>query len=258
MPSIIWFPIFIFALLSSDTVFSSPLSSIPQPGTTSTERSISIYLDPGHGGTELGAIAHGVIESSLMLDFGKELKEAFENQTDFRIFMSRDIDQTKPLSQRVTEAHEQGADLYLSMHANSAQSLKAKGIEIFFQAPQKTSSEGEAVEQFIGDLKEFGRQQISYSLSKNLKQEIVTSERDLKTTPVRIKRAPFYVLSKTRIPSLLIEVGFLTNPRERQKLQQKKYREQIAEEIVTAVKKFVDTRHLQKDFSDKTSKRILN
>ena len=219
---------------------------------------IAIYLDPGHGGTELGAVASGVIEANLMLEFSRELKVAFEKHNSFSVLTSRDQDQTKTLSQRVAEAHEQRADLFLSLHANSAQSQKAKGIEIFFQPSQKPSTEGAAVEQMIHDLKELGRQQTSFSLSKNLKQEINTNENDLKSTAVRIKQAPFYVLSKTQIPSVLIEIGFLTHPRERQKLQQKKYRAQIAEEIVMAVKNFVDTRHLQKDFSDKASKRILN
>lgn len=229
------------------------------PFSTSAQNKIfTVYLDPGHGGSEFGAIAEGVVEAPLMLQFSRELKQAFTQHTNFQIHVSRTADQTKTLAERVADAHAQKADLFLSLHANSAHSSKARGIEIFFRAPQPSQPDTASLEQMIADLKELGRQQTSIALSKNLKTELRQNQLEQKPLPVRIKQAPFYVLAKTQIPALLVEVGFLTNPRERQKLQQKKYRQQIAEEIVMAVQNFVGSRPLHKDFSDKTSAPILN
>ncbi|MFN7904516.1 MAG: N-acetylmuramoyl-L-alanine amidase [Pseudobdellovibrionaceae bacterium] len=223
-----------------------------------SQKNIMIYLDPGHGGRERGATSEGLAEADLMLMFSKELKQAFEDHTAFQILTSRSQDKAKPLSDRVNEAHSENADLFISLHANSAFTSKAKGIEIFVQSAHNPEEHSEPLNQMISDLEQFGRQQTSFALSRKIKTEIAQNESELKKTPIRIKQAPFYVLAKTQIPSLLVEIGFLSHPREKQKLLQKNYRAQIAEEIVTAVKNFVDTRQLHKDFSDKTSKRILN
>ena len=238
-------------------LFLAPLFAFADQADQKTP--LRIFLDAGHGGSELGAVSSSVIESHLILDFAKELKAAFEKKTDHQITLSRETDVHKTLQERLDLAVQSKSNLFISLHANSAQSPKAQGIEVFFQPYSPQNSENQpALNHMISSLRLRGLQNLSLNYSKKMKSHFQSDQSSMQNTKFRIKSAPFYVLRNSSLPSILVEIGFLTHPRERQKLQMKSYRAQIAEEIIKATELFVSTHDIQKDFSDKAFEPILN
>ena len=91
-----------------------------------------IVIDPGHGGHDPGVRGNGINESELVLDVSLRLKKLLENQPGMEVVMTRDTDVFIPLEQRTAIANREGADLFLSIHANASRNLKARGVETYF------------------------------------------------------------------------------------------------------------------------------
>ena len=91
-----------------------------------------IVIDPGHGGHDPGARGNGINESELALDVSLRLQKLLEKQPGMEVVMTRDTDVFIPLEQRTAIANREGADLFLSIHANASRNIKARGIETYF------------------------------------------------------------------------------------------------------------------------------
>ncbi|WP_413290653.1 N-acetylmuramoyl-L-alanine amidase family protein [Bdellovibrio sp. HCB337] len=214
---------------------------------------LQVMIDPGHGGIDSGTSHLGVQEKDLVLKVAGYLKDLLGSNPQFTVQMTREKDQHVSLSERVKKAEKSQADLFLSLHANSNPSTRVKGTELYFQnslppdeeslllAEQENQAEAVATNSaksvespskkgdimaIVEDLHRQHRAKSSLQITQLLAQD---------WSSAAIKQAPFYVVSKTTMPSVLIEVGFLTHPEEAKKLSSVKYQQEIAQKIYKAV-----------------------
>lgn len=223
--------------------------------------SLHIVLDPGHGGVDTGAVHGPAKEADLVLKVAQKLKSLLDKDPSFKVTITRVNDKNISLPSRVKIAEEAKADIFVSLHANAASDQRAKGVEFFFQnnlPPDEDSlylasqenqmllnhkeiqeiSGGEEVSKkgdvaaIIEDLHRQHRLTSSLNFSQTLTH---IWDQDDKASQATIKQAPFYVISKTSMPSVLIEIGFLTNPREVKRLLTSDYQNDLAQKIYSAL-----------------------
>lgn len=199
----------------------------------SASASFHVVIDPGHGGTDIGASRDSFVESKIVLAIAEKIKASLkENAVTADVIettLTRETDSNLSLQQRVRVANELNADLFVSLHANSSTSAQVSGFEFYF-ASNQAQVETEKVhstkplaiiEKIKSDLITLGRQKQSLAFSQQMQQE----SNDKKSV---IRRAPFYVIENTAMPAVLIEVGFISNRREAKKLSTPEYQSEIA------------------------------
>jgi len=218
-------------------------------------QALQVMIDPGHGGIDSGTSHSGIQEKDLVLKVAGYLQTLLDGNPQFSVAMTRQKDQHLSLQERVKKAENAQADLFLSLHANSNPDKRVQGTELYFQnslppdeeslvlAEQENQSEKtsglekntEAIEApskksdilaIVDDLHRQYRAKSSLKISQLLALDWPQSA---------IRQAPFYVVSKTTMPSVLVEVGFLSHPEESQKLNTPKYQQEIAQKIYKAV-----------------------
>ncbi|NUN04709.1 MAG: N-acetylmuramoyl-L-alanine amidase [Bdellovibrio sp.] len=222
---------------------------------------LRIALDPGHGGIDTGAVHGQAKEADLVLKVSQRLKVLLDKDESFKVTVTRVQDKNISLPARVKIAEDAKADVFVSLHANAASDQRAKGVEFFFQnnlppdeeslflASQENqmlmnskdlhdisggdelSKKGD-VSAIVEDLHRQNRLVSSLNLSQTLTH---IWGQDDKASQATIKQAPFYVISKTSMPSVLIEIGFLTNPKEAKRLLTTEYQNDLAKKIYTAL-----------------------
>jgi N-acetylmuramoyl-L-alanine amidase len=213
-----------------------------------------IVLDPGHGGHDPGVRGNGLNESELVLDVTLRLKKLLEKAPGIDVVLTRETDVFIPLEQRTAIANRQGADLFLSIHANASRNLKARGIETYFlnfaanpEAEAVAARENSASGQTMHRLPDIVRaitlnnkidesRDFAETLQKTMVQSLSSRNRDLQDRGV--KQAPFVVLIGAGMPSVLAEISFVSNKQEGQLLKTPAYRQQIAEALCDAVLKY--------------------
>lgn len=209
----------------------------------------TVVIDPGHGGYDAGAIGPGgVREKDVVLDVARRLQRRLE-QEGIRVLMTRDHDRFVPLSQRAALANRHHADLFVSVHANASRARSASGYEVYYlseatddAARALAASENAALslETAAGAAPPKQTEAIVWDL---VNTENRTESRELAATLCRglarylpaenrgVKSARFYVLKWSSMPSVLVEIGFVTHRTEGQRLQMAGYREHICEGI---------------------------
>lgn len=221
---------------------------------------INVVIDPGHGGTDTGAVYGSAREAEISLSVAKELKTILDSSSHFKPTLTRSKDSNLTLPERVQVAEKNQADIFLSIHTNASPDARARGVEFYFQnqlAPDEetlflANSEnqmGKANEEvaadagsdltkkgdvlaIVEDLKRGHKMSQSLLLSRKLygiwsQAQGGTGTRHSNT----IRQAPFYVIAKTQIPSVLIELGFISNPKESEKLMSPTFQKEIARRI---------------------------
>lgn len=221
---------------------------------------LTVVIDPGHGGTDTGAVNGKIKEAEIALKVSQELKTILDADPLFRGHLTRNSDKMLSLPERVAFAENIKAHLFLSVHANAANDSRAKGVEFYFQnhlppdeetlflaatenkmlkqLEKENDSELEPTKKndvlsIIEDLKRQNRMAASLYLSQKL---LISWDQDKKLDTHAIRQAPFYVVSKTQMPSVLIELGFITNPKEAAKLADPEHQKQIAKKIYEGLK----------------------
>ena len=213
-----------------------------------------IVLDPGHGGHDPGVSGNGISESELVLDVSLRLKKLLENQPGMEVVMTRDNDVFIPLEQRTAMANREGADLFLSIHANASRNLKARGVETYFlnfaanpEAEAVAARENSASGQTMHRLPDIVRaitlnnkidesRDFADTVQKAMVRTLSTRNRELLDRGV--KQAPFVVLIGAGMPSVLAEISFVSNKQEGVLLKSSPYRQQIAEALFDAIVKY--------------------
>jgi N-acetylmuramoyl-L-alanine amidase len=213
----------------------------------------TIVIDPGHGGKDPGAIGiTGLREKDVNLDISKLLKRRLQAE-GINVILTRSCDKFLSLWQRAHIANEEKADFFISIHANASRSRQASGFEVYYlseacddSARAVQASENAALD-FETDFKIKTSDQLKATLwdiiytenrveSIELAQSLVNSMDNAKISRNRgVKSALFYVLKGTRIPSVLIEVGFISNRYEETKLKKSSYRQEIADCIAEGI-----------------------
>jgi len=227
----------------------------------------TIAIDAGHGGKDPGAIGKGGLrEKQITLDVAKRLGVLVKERLGCEVVMTRDRDVFVELDQRPFIAKSKGADLFVSIHVNANRKRKARGIETYIQSLRASDRDAMATAAFenatstktLGQLDtELGKilkglanqnkEEESVELAGYVQQSLVNTVRPVKGHVVNlgVKRAFFYVLVNTDMPSILAEVGFISNPEEEKLLKEEAHRQKIAEALFQGVKKFVESRGQQ-------------
>jgi N-acetylmuramoyl-L-alanine amidase len=213
-----------------------------------------IVIDPGHGGHDPGAQGNGIDEANLVLDVSLRLEAILKAQPGIDVVMTRRTDEFIPLEERTALANREGADLFLSIHANAARDTLVRGVETYFlNFATNPSAEAIAARENATSAKTMGSlPDLVKSITLNNKIEesrefatLVQSSmlQDLKIPqrPVKdlgVKQAPFIVLIGAQMPSVLAEISFVTNKNEATLLKQAAYRQTIAQALFEGVVKY--------------------
>jgi len=215
-----------------------------------------VVIDPGHGGKDSGAIGGtGLTEKEIVLDVSKRLKKKLESNFGWDVILTRDSDVFIPLEERIAIANAKKADLFISIHANASRRREAKGVETYFL---NLSSNSNAIEvaarenavslKNISDLQKILNElllnskinessRLAGAVQKNLVETLNVTFTE--TKDLGVKPGPFYVLIGAKMPSILVEISFITNPHEETLLKSDAYREKINEGIFAGVKSYV-------------------
>lgn len=168
----------------------------------------TIVIDAGHGGHDRGGVPYQRIgEKGMTLDVSQRLKRVLEAR-GYRVIMTRNSDVFVPLGTRVAIANSYRGATFVSVHFNSSRRAGANGVETYY---------------YRGD---------SASLAASIHRNVVAGA---PTENRGIRRRGFFVLRRTRIPSVLVECGFLTNPAEGRLAQSPSYRQALAERIARGI-----------------------
>ena len=213
----------------------------------------TVIIDPGHGGKDPGAISNSqVYEKSVVLELSLMLRDLLVSR-GYDVRLTRDSDIYLPLRERTRKATMQGADLFISIHANAAANAGASGVETYYLAlasdetAQRTAArENSGAGYGIKELDKLVTKILKESKSvesRRLAQYIQTELVDATNTISRgVKHAPFVVLIGTKVPAVLVEVGFLSHQEEARKLTNKTYKRNIAEAIARGIDRYVSSR----------------
>jgi N-acetylmuramoyl-L-alanine amidase len=214
-----------------------------------------VVIDPGHGGHDQGTVGpRGVMEKELVLDVAKRLGDLMQRQLGCEVVYTRTDDEFVPLEGRTALANDRKADLFISLHANSSRYPRIAGVETFFlnftssrDALDVASRENAASQKSISELQDL--------LQKIAKQEKIEESKELAgriqssmfTFSARynpgirnrgVKKAPFVVLVGAQMPSVLVEIGFLSNSREEILLKRADHRQRVADALLRGITRY--------------------
>ena len=179
----------------------------------------TILIDAGHGGNDKGAMTRDgkIYEKDLVLEMAKDIAMNLSTEDDMQVIVSRTDDTYLSLSDRSKLANEQEVDLFVSIHLNSQQgSTDASGIETYYTTDSKD-----------------GSKELAESVQKSMISYVEARDRG-------VKESRFQVLLECNMPSILVEAGFLSNPEEAKKIQNKEYQSQLAEGIAQGIISYLD------------------
>ncbi len=229
-------------------VWVSPaiLSYVKNISKIGVARPVKVVIDPGHGGKDPGAIANGLKEKEVVLDVGKRLAR-YLRRAGIKVYMTRDTDTFIPLKGRAKITNKIMPDVFVSIHANASVNRSGEGVEVYYVS-EKVNDTVRAVVSAENSVLRFDSngqvdsevREILWDMihtenraeSKRLAQILAKNISRVMDSPNRgAKGAPFYVLKWTNVPSVLIEIGFISNPKEAEKLADPIYRDRIARAI---------------------------
>ncbi|UCC66564.1 MAG: N-acetylmuramoyl-L-alanine amidase [Deltaproteobacteria bacterium] len=236
---------------------------VPKPPSLQRPRSIRVVIDPGHGGEDPGAIGpKGLMEKDVVLSVAQKLRNKLRRELGWEVVMTRQDDHFIPLEERTAIANTKGGDLFLSIHANASKNRRLHGIETYFlnfttdkDALRLAAAESGVSPERISDL-----QLILYDLMLNAKvnessQLAECVQRDLtsklkkkygKVNDLGVKQAPFVVLFGAKMPSILIEISFISNLREERRLRSERYLDEVATAIFHGLRRYVQNTRMAK------------
>jgi N-acetylmuramoyl-L-alanine amidase len=217
-----------------------------------------VVIDPGHGGHDQGTEGpHGLLEKDLVLDVSKRLGALIEERLGAEVIYTRSDDTFIPLEGRTALANEKKADLFLSVHANSSSIPHIAGVETYYlsvsgskDALDVASRENAASQQSIFELTDLIQKIARYDKAQESKEFAgriqaalyAFSERNVPgSKDRRVKSAPFVVLIGANMPSILVEIGFLSNPKEEALLKKPDYRQKLADALCRGVSRYADS-----------------
>ncbi len=216
-----------------------------------------IVIDPGHGGHDPGAIGKGVNEAELVLDVALRVEKLLQGVPGVEVILTRRTDEFIQLQERTAIANREGADLFLSIHANASANGQARGVETYFlnfantmSAAAVAARENAASGQAMGALPDIVKsialnnkldesRDFASQVQRAMLERLRGTNRSLKD--LGVKQAPFVVLIGAAMPSVLAEISFVTNAQEARLLKSSAYRQRIAEALFNAIRKYQGT-----------------
>jgi N-acetylmuramoyl-L-alanine amidase len=220
-------------------------------------RPIIVVIDPGHGGRDSGAVGfHGTMEKKVTLGVAKALQKIINKNKGFRAVLTRSGDYFIPLRHRLNIAHAKKADIFVSIHADAYIKRDAHGVSVFALSQKGATSEAarwiaqkeneSELGQAISDKSELLRsvlidlaQTATISASLDIGSKMLKSLSEIANLHFRkVEQAAFVVLKSPDIPSLLVEVGFITYGPEERKLRNVRYQEEIATRLALGIESY--------------------
>ncbi|MDQ1474201.1 MAG: N-acetylmuramoyl-L-alanine amidase [Bryobacterales bacterium] len=214
-----------------------------------------VVIDAGHGGHDEGTTGpNGVLEKDVVLDVALRVAKLVQSRMGAEVVLTRSDDTFIPLQERTAIANSRRADLFLSIHANSSPSPAVAGTETFFLnftnspgALDVAARENSGADKSVGELRDLIQsitlndkiaesQTFAQAVQNSISMQAAKSNLTAKNRGV--KRAPFVVLIGASMPSVLAEIGFLTNPRDEANLAKPEYRQKIAEALYKGLSQY--------------------
>lgn len=239
-------------------------------GGPSVDRSNSlVVIDAGHGGHDSGATCAGKQEKDIVLSITRKLYKEFKGE-GYKVYLTRSSDRFLTLGQRTRLADKKDAAVFISVHANAISDTSrfdvVEGVETYFlqktrdEKSQRIAARENAsvligqdklsqdviIDAVLNGPKIIESHKLAIDVQQNIMQNLNDDYDDVKDGGVR--PAPFYVLVGASRPSILVEVGYITNPKERKRLFTSNYQEEIAEGIVEGVNRYLDNRKRESGF----------
>ena len=238
-------------------VFREVAASAPTAPAETNMQTRMVVIDPGHGGEDPGTLGNGELrEKDVVLDIARKLAAELEARAGYEVHLTRTGDYFVRLSKRRDIAREKNGDIFISIHGNSAPSKKASGTEIFFVSPRGATDQAareladrENAADLVGGVSPDADNDV-LSILVDLKMcDSVQKSNDLASLMAReltgagvsecvVKQAGFLILKSLAMPSVLVEVGFLSNSKDVAKLKKGTYREEYAHCLADAVDAF--------------------
>src|SRR5580765_831868 len=238
---------------------SPPAAPAPPPAVAARPRGREkIVLDPGHGGSDPGAQGYAV-EKEVTLAIARNVAGLLRERLGADVVLTRGHDTTLPLAARTARANAEGADLFVSIHANASPSRRLHGIETYYLNNTNDrgsirlaamengldlithARRGADLRYILSDLVQVGKMEESIALATAVQRGLVAhlSTRYPGVTDLGVKRGPFYVLVGAYMPCVLVETSFLTHPAEGRRLATAPYRVAVAEGIYQGIDRFL-------------------
>jgi N-acetylmuramoyl-L-alanine amidase len=242
-------------------------TALPAKRNTSGDRSMirvlglkvgRIVIDPGHGGHDVGTIGpEGLREKDLVLDVSKRLGELIEARMGSEVIFTRSDDTFVSLTKRTAIANDAKADLFLSIHANSSTLRSAAGVETYYlnfttskSALEVAARENAGSQQTIFELQDLlekialkDKVEESREFASRIQSSLfsVSAKSDAHARDRGVKKAPFVVLIGASMPSVLAEIGFISNAHDEGIMRHSEYRQRLAEALYKGLASYAGT-----------------
>jgi N-acetylmuramoyl-L-alanine amidase len=217
-----------------------------------------VVLDPGHGGIDPGAIgSSGTYEKHITLSAAKQLKARLEATGRYKVILTRDSDDSLALRKRTEIAHDAAADIFMSLHADSIHDPSIRGLSVYTLSEKASDAEAEAlaahenqadiiigmdltsqppeVRNILVDLAQRESRNLATQLADKLIGEL---QREVRLLPNTHRFAGFAVLKSPDIPSVLVEMGYLSNHSDEASLKKDAYRAKLMAAIVRGLDQY--------------------
>jgi N-acetylmuramoyl-L-alanine amidase len=246
--------------LARDTANEAPVQKgdqLPPPDRSKREKPL-LVIDPGHGGVDSGTVsASGVMEKDIVLAFAKKLQERLERTGKVAVLLTRTDDTFLPLAARVQFGRDHAADLFLSIHADSEHVGSVRGATVYTLSDKASDQEAAAlaakenasdliagldlqqeaddVTDILVDLTRRETRNFSASFAGGLVGDLASATRMIKNPR---RSAGFQVLRAHDVPSVLLEIGYLSNDQDEKLLTSDEWRLRVADAVTQAVLRF--------------------
>ncbi len=230
---------------------------LPPPDRSKREKPL-VVIDAGHGGVDAGTVsASGVLEKDIVLAFAKKLQENLERTGKVAVLLTRTDDTFLPLAARVQFGRDHAADLFLSIHADSEHEGSVRGATVYTLSDRASDREAAAlaakenasdliagldlqqeadeVTDILVDLTRRETRNFSAAFANGLVSDLATATRMIKNPH---RSAGFQVLRAHDVPSVLVEIGYLSNDQDEKLLTSDEWRSRVAEAVTQAVLRF--------------------
>jgi N-acetylmuramoyl-L-alanine amidase len=232
-----------------------PVAAPGQAAKPAAAKIRKIVIDPGHGGKDPGATGvDGLAEKDIVLNVAKKLARKLQRELGIGAVLTRRTDTFVPLETRTAIANEEDADLFISLHMNASPNSEARGLETYYldnttdeASIRLASRENATSRKNVSDL-----QFILSDMTQNLKlEDSITLAHRLHESVVRgvgpkmadikdlgVKKALFYVLVGARMPSVLVEMFFITNRTEGRAMSQENYQDAVVDALFDGIQQY--------------------
>jgi N-acetylmuramoyl-L-alanine amidase len=243
------------AVARTPTREAAPTAVEPPADKPAGETRQTVVIDPGHGGIDPGAVVAAISEKNVVLAFGTKLKEQLEASGRYRVLMTREDDRFVALAERVAIARAAGADLFISIHADSlTQAQDVRGATVYTGSERATDAEAarlaakenqadavagldarEDTQDVAGILMDLAKRETRTFSSVFARNLVETLGGSVKMHKVPLRSAGFRVLSAPDVPSVLIELGYMSSPKDAELLNSPEWRGRAVAAVAAAV-----------------------